>query len=184
MALELVTPPVLYPLTEAYLQERLVFSDDDMTALAATVDALIAAATNHAEEMLWGALITQTWDYYLDEFPEERFIRLPKPPLQSVTGVFYTPDGEAEAEFTDFVVDAKSRPGRIVLDTDKTWPTDELTPVNGVRIQFVCGFGDAPANIPPEIIEALIWYAMWKKDGVDLEKAIEHKLAKYSFRRF
>src|SRR3990167_6456356 len=61
----------------------------DLTTEDTLITTLIKVATEYAEKRLSRALITQTWDLYLKEFPPEDTIVLPFPPLQSITHVKY-----------------------------------------------------------------------------------------------
>lgn len=150
----LTTAPAVEPvsLEEAKLHLRL-----DITADDTLVYSLIQAAREKCEEYTWRALITQTWDLFLDGFPSNA-IKLPNPPLQSVTGVYYTPDGGAEQTVTstDYIVDTRGEPGRIILATGKSWPGNSLTPTNGVRVRFVCGYGAAGANVPQKLRQGML----------------------------
>lgn len=151
----LKTAPAAEPLSleEVKLHLRVDHSDEDdyITALA-------TAARQHVEgTILNRALVTQTWNLYLDRFPGRGQIRLPYPPLQSVTGVYYTPDGESEAEYdsSNYHVDIISRVGRVVLKKNSSWPGDELQVVNGVRVEFVAGYGDAD-DVPETVRRAIL----------------------------
>ena len=104
---------------------------------------LIKAARILVEDFTNYRIITQTWEYMLDRFPYEDFIELPYPKLQSVTSVKYYDTDETEATFTsaDYHVDIYGIPGKIVLAYGDSWPSTTLRTVNGVVIQYVCGFG-------------------------------------------
>ncbi len=68
----------------------------------AILSALITAARQQVEAITQRALITQTWDAYLDEFPDKDSIALPFGQLQSVTGVTAALGGSiAGTTFTD-----------------------------------------------------------------------------------
>src|SRR5437763_16301306 len=114
----LVTPPAIEPVTlaEAKLFARIPSAD---TSEDATTTSFITAARQWAEDWRGQSFISQTWDYFLDQFPRwydaytldggftpfgaqswfgsssfgrrEPPILLPRPPLQSVTSVKYTP---------------------------------------------------------------------------------------------
>jgi uncharacterized phiE125 gp8 family phage protein len=183
MSLKLITAPLVYPITEAQVQEHLKLSDDECCCLSDTMARLISDATAYAEDTTWRALLTQTWDYYLDAWPSERHIQIPKPPLQSITGVYYTPDGELEQEFTDFTVDTVAEPGKIVLNRDESWPTDTLEPVNGIRVRFVAGYGDDAEDVPTRIIQAILLHTEQSYDGTKLSNVIDGILLSYSMRR-
>lgn len=159
MALILITPPILDPITleDAKLHLRVDTSDDDTLILDE-----IKTARRDVEAMSLHALITQTWDLFLDAFPAALSITLPLPPLQSVTGVFYTPDGGSEQTFAaaNYIVDINSTPGRIYLKTTTgggtgAWPGDILLPIQGVRIRFICGFGDNPSDVDERLVQAV-----------------------------
>lgn len=141
-------------LAEAKLHCRVDHDDEDLY-----LQDLITAAREHVEQVVLNrALLTQTWELFLDRFPGEGEIRLPLPPLQSVTGIYYTPDGDVEQMFAaaNYAVDTVSEPGRIVLQRDASWPGDTLSVVNGVRIEFVAGYGDAAADAPGPVRRALL----------------------------
>ena len=156
MSLTLVTAPTVYPLIVSEVADHLRMSETESTARLFDLVRLITDATAFVEDFTWRALITQTWDYFLDAWPDERYIVVPKPLLQSVTGVYYTEDGEAEVEFTDVAVDSDSQPGRVILEHDYTWPSVTLTPANPIRIRFVAGYGDEGSDVPPRIKQAML----------------------------
>jgi len=147
MALKLVEGPAVEPVTlaEAKLHCRVDVDDDDDL-----ITTYIQAAREYAETVTRRALITQTWDYYRDGFPSGDTLKVPLPALQSVAGVYYTPDGGSEQtlDSDDYEVDTVSEPGRIVLARGASWPGDVLTRINGVRVRFTAGYGDAASDVP------------------------------------
>lgn len=114
------------------------------------VFSLIYAAIEKFEHDTGRKLITQTWDYVLDTFPDSDTIYLPYSPLQSVTSVKYQDSDDAEQTLSSdyYTVDTDSMVGRIVLDADQTWPTINDDCVNEVVIRFVCGYGDNWDDVP------------------------------------
>lgn len=151
LTLEQVSAPSEEPisLSEAKLHLRVDIDDDD-----SLIEGLITAARRHAEEVITRrAFITQTWCHYRDGFPPGRTMLIPRPPLQSVSGIYYTPQGGSEQTISsdDYHVDIHSDPGRIVLTSGASWPGDTLTAVNGVRVQFVAGYGDEADDVPGPI---------------------------------
>lgn len=141
-SLSLVTPPAEEPITlsEAKAYARIDFSDDD-TLIAG----FIVAARQQCETITRRALITQTWDLILGEFPE-REIEIPLPPLQSVTSITYLDDSGVSQTLATSVykVDTANLPGRITLKSGQSWPStyDESA---AVTIRFVAGYGNAAA---------------------------------------
>jgi len=168
--LALVTPPSIEPVTLA--EAKLFLKGDSDTADDALVTDLVAAARRTVEEKLDRALITQTWDYYLDRFPDASCpICLERPPLLAVTTVKYTPNGgsiqtmTAGDYYVDNALDTRGRPrrGEVWLNVGKAWPGDVLRIRNGVEVRYTAGFGAAAANVPEQIrsgIKQLVayWY--------------------------
>lgn len=162
MALKIAVEPAVEPvsLAEAKLHCRV-----DVTADDTLLSALVVAARRQAERILYRALVTQTWDLYRDAAPEEAWLEIPYPPLQSVSYVKYTPVSTGVAATyaaASYSVDAISEPGRLVLNSGYSWPSDELVVVNGFNVRFVAGYG-AAAAVPQTIRHAILlmvgfWY--------------------------
>jgi len=100
------------------------------------------------------ALLTQTWDAFLEEWPDKDFIELPFGNLQSVTSVKYKDTDGTETTLTvttDYLVETNGEQrGRIVLPYGVSWPSATLYPSNPISIRFICGWTAAsllPANI-------------------------------------
>lgn len=156
MALKLITPPAPI-VTTAEIKKHVraeYFTDDD-----AYLEACIAAATDHIDGKdgwLGRALGAQTWDLVLDKFPSDG-IRIPLPPLQSVTYLRYiSSDTGLEVtltENTDYLVDTYSEPGWI-MPGDNGWPA-VMDTVNAVRVRFVAGY----TGLPPAIKHAIMLLA-------------------------
>lgn len=155
MALVLSTAPTEEPLTtaEAKLHLRVDHSDEDTL-----IDGLITAARLHIEQtVLRRALVTQTWDLYVPAFPGSDELALPKPPLQSVSSVKYTPDGDSQATFnsSNYSTNLYAEPGYVKLNDGTSWPGDVLEEVNGVQVTFVAGYG-AAEDVPQPIKQAML----------------------------
>lgn len=155
MALTEVTAPAAEPVTtaQAKAQIRVDISDDDTL-----IDGLVTTARQVVETITRRALITQTWDWVLDEFPAGDTLVLPLPPLQSVTSITYvdTDGNSGTVSSGDYIVDTDSEPGRVVLKTGSTWPSVSLRAANGVTVRFVAGYGSAGSNVPQAIRQALL----------------------------
>lgn len=163
MALRLIAAPSVQPLTLSEVKEhcRVNHSYDD-----AILQLYLEAATAYAdgpEGFLGRALVTQTWELVIDEFPENE-IKIPLPPLQSVTSVTYDDAGGVEQVLaTDqYTVDSASEPGWIVPVSPGSWP-GTFEGINAVRIEFVAGYpptSDSPpdlrGNIPDSIKAAIL----------------------------
>lgn len=119
-----------------------------------------AAAIAYVEKTLSRALTNQTWDYYLDAFPDGEEIEIPLPPLIEVLGVFYQDSGGNEQTLSadDYIVDTAQEPGRIKL-INAGWPSARDA-ANAIRIRFRAGYvevGSSPeAPAVPEPIKNAI----------------------------
>lgn len=156
MGLKLITAPADYPVTLAELQKHCEAPEPDHEAI---LEICRKAATEHAEEFTGRAFIEQTWDLYIDEFPED-YIRVPKPPLIEVVGIYYRDSAGAEQALSAdiYIVDDASEPARIALAYGEAWPTIQ-TRINAVRVRFKAGYindaSPAAANVPFPIKAAI-----------------------------
>lgn len=125
--------------------------DDDLTDL-------ITDGREYVERITRRALLTSTWDYSIDDFPGEYFIKLPLGNLQTVTSLIYKDsDGTSETmvQGTDYYVETNGdQHGRIVLPYGDTWPSFTPYPSNPITIRFVCGWTTA-ALIPKNLKRAV-----------------------------
>lgn len=126
------------------------------TTVDPEVRALIIAAREHVEGDIKRALVTQTWEYTLDAFPaNDEAIKLPRPPLISVTSVKYIDANGVEQTMSssDYIVDKTKLYGEIALAYAKTWPTARAQR-NAVTVRFDAGYG-APAAVPEPLKSAM-----------------------------
>ena len=123
----------------------------------ANINTWIKTAREWCEGYQNRAFITQTWEMALDAFPGESIIKVPLPPLQSITSIKYYDTSETESIMpaSDYIVDTYSQPGRISLGYGKSWPSTILRPINGVIITFQAGYGDAANKVPEKVIQAI-----------------------------
>lgn len=154
MKVSIVTQPTEEPLTldEAKHHLRIDTEDDDSLILSLT-----KASREYTETVTGRKLITQTWKYYLDDWPEDKnYIALPFPPLSSVTHLKYTDYNSVQVTVStsSYDFDTVSEPGRIVLAHGECWPGATLHPTNPIEIQFVCGYG-TPDDIPESLKPAM-----------------------------
>jgi len=161
MRLERITAPASDPVTlaEAKAHLRVDYTrEDDL------IGALVQTATRHLEGrhgILGRALVTQTWDYYLDAWPadsvgrKKRRIEIPLPPLRSVTSIVYRDTDGAEQTFSSslYIADTRGLVGAVQLKGTAQWPAVEDHP-EAVRIRFEAGFGDA-ADVPEPLRQSI-----------------------------
>lgn len=131
-------------LKEAKEQCRVDFDDDDIT-----ITSFIHAATERCQLAARRTFITTTYDGYFDAWPYDE-VEFPLPPLQSVTGVYYTDEDGTETEYSssNYIVDTDSTPGRLHIKNTATAPSVTFQEINAVRIRFVAGYGDNAGDVP------------------------------------
>jgi uncharacterized phiE125 gp8 family phage protein len=131
-----------------------------------TLDSLfviwIAASRQWFEEYTGRQTITCTRERWLSTFPAQPIIELPYPPLQQVLSITYGPEGVDEITLDPTTYDVlapageRATRGRVVLKSGTSWPT--VTPAaKAVRVRYVCGYGDAPGDVPDIVKAALFW---------------------------
>ena len=157
MNLRVITPPAEEPVSLETVKEHLRIDLDTEDAL---LELYLATAREKAEGLAWRAFITQTLELILDEWPADGFLKLPRPPLQSVVSVKYLDKDGVEATWTDYQVDARSEPGKIYF---KSTPSTALYPSGAIAVRFTAGYGDAPTDVPQTMSQAMLmlighWY--------------------------
>lgn len=150
--LELVAAPTEALLTAAELRDH---CDLDTAEFDELLAGYLAAATAHLDGwagILGRALATQTWKLYLRKFPAKT-LRLPLPPLQSVSGITYLdPDGATQTLAASVYTVLAGERAEVELAYGQSWPAIR-TQSRAIAVTFVCGWaksGDAwPAKVAP-----------------------------------
>ena len=156
MILVLKTAPAVEPidLEEAKLQIRVDGAAENSLILHKIV------AAREAVEAFCGPLITQTWEQYEDEWPGGEVLSLGLPRVQSVTSIKYMDQDGTEYTFSadNYTVNTQNeyRPG-VVLKPNCSWPSEALFNSNPITITLVCGYGDAPAAVPRQLWQAMMF---------------------------
>jgi len=161
MALVLTSGPALEPVTLAEAKAHLRV---DSSAEDTLIASLIVTSRLHVEAALGLALITQSWSYFIDAWPPGAYVALPLRPIQSVAAVkLYAADESVEVLPAEtWLLDGAGLPPRLVRRTALAWPPPRR-PANGIEIALVAGFGDAAADVPAPIRQAVLlllahWY--------------------------
>jgi len=194
LKLTLVSAPAALPLTLDEAKSHLRIEDGD-TADDILVTSLTRAATDACELFTGRALISQTWDLFLDRWPaapeaplveglsigadlpaRATAIPLPRPPLQSVLHV-KTYDGADQATVwasQNYLVDTASVPGRVAARAGHALPLPGRA-VNGIELRFASGYGDMPGDVPEGLRQGLrlLVAHLYEHRGDDLDKAAE-----------
>lgn len=151
-ALKIDTAPAEEPITlaEAKSHIRVDIAEDDLDIILLT-----KAARLHSEMFTRRSFVTTTWKMTLDYFPHHGIIRMPRPPLASVTSIKYVDtDGTQQTlAASEYAVDTQSEPGRITEAFGVSWPSTRVE-ANAVEIVFVAGFGLA-VDVPEDIKHAI-----------------------------
>jgi len=157
VALTLVTGPTLEPVTLDEVKDHIRIS----TTVSATEDTLllsfIEVARDYCERYQNRAYLDQTWDLMLDDWPNGKIIKIPLPPLQTVSYVYYYDTGGSANTMTasTYIVDSNSEPGRVALGYGEVWPSETLRPINGVKVRFICGEGSVASAVSTRVKEAI-----------------------------
>jgi uncharacterized phiE125 gp8 family phage protein len=169
--------PVLQPVSLEDIKAHARITDD---ASDSVLDAYIAVATQEAEAYMGRGLMTQTWKLLLSGFAN--VIPLPMAaPLASVTSVkYYNEDGTLTTLATSvYDTDTVSRPGRVVLKPDQSWPGLQSSRLNGrVEIVYVVGWTTEDA-VPERIKQGIRQYVTFldlDRDGLEA-RASDARLA-------
>lgn len=144
--------PADEPITTDEAREHLRISHTSENAL---IDAYITAGRLYVEAFTKRQLVTATWLLKLDRFPS-REIRVPLPPLASVTSVAYV-DENGDAQTWDsalYQTDLSSEPGRIKPIEGETFPSTQADTYATVTVTFVAGYG-GQSDVPERFKHAI-----------------------------
>jgi len=123
---------------------------------------LLAAAREQVENRTGLSLMTQQWRLTLDRWPSSGIVRLPRGPLwlggspvALAVAIAYTDaDGGAQTlDAADYLIDAESRPPRIMPAYGLSWPSLRAQ-MNAVRITYSAGVDD-PDDVPQTLRTAI-----------------------------
>ncbi len=172
--------PTFEAVTLSEIKDHLRITDDDSDVTLAN---LIIEGREWVEGVTGRSLTTQTYEMRMDVLDEE--IKVPRPPLQSVTSIQYqdTSDATQTLASTEYTVDTKSHPGRINQAYGKTYP-DTYDDLNAVTVTFVAGYGN-PEDVPESLKRAIKLYVEKMFDMCDaaygqaLDDALDAMLMHY-----
>jgi len=158
MKLNISSPSTVLSISLEEVKDHLRVDCDDEDAL---LSGYIRAETENVEQVLNRALVTQTVDLYLDAFPSDGTVNLPRSPVQSVTGVNYTTQGStgvygSTVGAAQYTADIFSTPARVVRRSTGEWPTADLETDNPIRVRYTAGYGDMGSDVPEPIRTAIL----------------------------
>ena len=169
--LRVITPPIAEPVSLETAKEYLRVDSNYEDAL---VESLVRSAREMGEELARRAFMTQTLEMVVDDFPPDFVMALLRPPLQSVTSVKYYDSDNTEAIWTDYEVDTRSEPGRLIFNSA---PGVSLLESGGVVVRYVAGYGDNESDVPDRIklaILAAVAYLYENRWSVEIPKEIKN----------
>ena len=148
----LLTGPAVEPisLAEAKAFLRVAHDDDD-----GVITALIAGARVHIEAQTRRALITQDWRLVRDVWPADgRLLVLPAPLREfSAARIIRRDASEHSVDLDLFIVDKAGAPA-VLAFTPGTLPISDR-PAAGIELDIEAGYGDAPADVPEPLRQAI-----------------------------
>lgn len=168
--ISVITGPVAEPITLAEVKKHLEIADA-IDQHNTKLNTLIATARERAEAITNRQLMTATLELRLDKFPSgNEEIKLPRPPLQSVTSVKYqdTTDTQQTLSSANYKVITTREPGEVHLKFGQAWPVANYED-DVVIVRYVAGYTSA-ANVPNTIKLAMLimvsdWF--WDRSGVN-----------------
>lgn len=157
--LRVITGPTIEPVTLPELRAQCRIDVETEDALLASY---ALAARQYVEAVTGRALLTQTLELTLDDFPSEA-IELPRAPVASITSISYLDTAGATQTVASHILDGRSLPPRLTPDYGATWPQTRATP-GCVAIRFVAGESAAPEPLRQAL---LLLVAHWYENRED-----------------
>lgn len=125
--------------------------EGDNGAGDALLEGFIAAAHEACEQRTERTLITSTWQLTMDGFPVANWlaaIRILRSPVQAVASIKYDDADGVEQTLapTAYRVNINAEPATVT--PVGSWPATLAGHTGTVRVTFVAGYGDNPADVP------------------------------------
>jgi uncharacterized phiE125 gp8 family phage protein len=159
--LKLLTGPVEEPVAGSDVRTYLRMDSDEYDVV---LDDYAVAARQAAEKWTRRSFVDTTWNYMIEdsEIMSDEVIKLPRPPLESITSIYtYDWAGTAhEQDPTTYVTDVYSEPGRVFLKIGRIWNVPRRQN-NAMIFEYISGYGDAedvPTDIKLAITETAAWW--------------------------
>lgn len=138
--LAVVTAPTAEPISldeaKRHIRDFVTTDQDDV------IVELIKACRMYAENYCKRAFVTQTLRWSSQCLPDNGRILLPRPPLQSVTGITYT-DLNGDRQTVDptlYAVATDSEPGVVYPVYNEVWPSSRNYDPDAWQVTYVAGY--------------------------------------------
>lgn len=155
MSLILEVPPLAEPVS---LDKMKVILNITSVAEDVLISSMITAARVQIETRLNIAVMTQTWSWYLDDFPKE-FVQLPITPFKSFASFEALTDAGTYESIEDGLVQAIITDRRASFRFKDHFEHDSEVEYSVLRVKFTAGFDEVPSLLV-EAITSLVsfWY--------------------------
>jgi len=142
--------PISLDLAKSHLKVE-TNEDDDLIII------LIEVVRKWAEGTLNRALISQTWNYFINRFVDK--IPLPKGPVISITQIDYIDTDGVTQTLSSSIYDADVNgiDGFVRRAYNQVWPSIRNTH-NAITITYVVGYGTKSSDIEKPIIQGMLIY--------------------------
>lgn len=154
MPAKLFTAPTQEPVTLDEIKGQLSITDEISDEV---VIRRITEARQWAEEHTQRSFVTQVWDLYLDSWPTDDIINLPRGPVKSITSVKYIDANGAQQTIagTDYKLSLSYQVARLVPAYGKSWPSARVE-IDSIVVRYTAGYGDSGVDTPGPIREAIM----------------------------
>ncbi len=152
----LKTGPTVEPVSLEEAKKQLGVEHDLQEAL---ITRCLKSAREWCENAQERSYCPQTWYLYRDDFPADNGpIKLERPPITAVTSIKYTTSDGVQNTLApaDYVVSLPQ--AKIMPAYGLTWPTDTLTVIDAVVVEFAAG---TAAEVPEKTKQAILLLTSW-----------------------
>jgi len=153
---QVTTPPAIEPvtLTDLKIFAKIEYNDEDYL-----LENFIKSARLSAEQYCGRAFIEQSITMKMGYWPSD-VIELVKPPLISITKIATLDEDDVETVYSsdNYYIIKEATPGKLVLKKNASAPINTSRDYGGYLVEYKAGYGDAAADVPISIIEAIkLW---------------------------
>jgi uncharacterized phiE125 gp8 family phage protein len=154
---KVTVPPVVEPVS---VEELKTFAKIDGSGEDNLLASFIESARQKLEEYLGRAFIEQTMVMFMDWWVEKE-VYLPRPSLISVTSVETLDESNVATVYaaSNYFVITESIPGKIVIKSGISMPTNTVRNTAGFKITYKAGYGTTPNQVPRQIRNSILQLA-------------------------